>query len=362
MSLKCGILGLPNVGKSTIFNALTALKAEASNYPFCTIKPNIGQVVIPDNRLDTIKQYVHTGKVVPAAIEFVDIAGLVRGAHKGEGLGNQFLSHVAEVDALAHVVRSFLCGDVVHVEGEVDPLRDIEIIETEIVLKDIELVHRYRERCSKLAKSGDAHSRKLIEAAEEILEILNNCTQLRFTELHSFQLDVVRELKLLSAKPVIYVLNISENDDDRTMRDKVIECARKTDTPVVAMCGKLEEELIALNVDEQKEFLADLGIEQLGLHSLIHEAFRALKLVTYFTANKNELRAWTIPEGTTAPHAAGKIHTDFERGFIAAEVIAYNDFIAYKGEHGAKEHGHMRLEGKDYIVKDGDIILYRFNV
>ena len=364
MGLRCGIIGLPNVGKSTIFNALTAASAEASNYPFCTINPNFGQVPIKDDRLDKIVALIETKKIVPATIEFVDIAGLVRGAHKGEGLGNQFLSHIMEMDALVHAVRCFNDSDVVHVEGDVDPVRDIEIVETEIVLKDIEFIRRGIERLRRTAKAGDAHARKELAACESLTEKLDNGIQLRHAELNQDEIARVEEMKLLSAKSVIYVLNVSEDDIDQHSDaiKRVREYAGRTNTAVVCLSGKLEEELIQLDESDRIEFMNDLGLTKLGLDTLAGEAFKTLGLVTFFTANENELRAWNIPHGTKAPQAAGKIHTDFERGFIKAEVVSCEEFVKYSGEHGAKEHGALRLEGKEYEVTDGDIILFRFNV
>ena len=364
MSLRCGIIGLPNVGKSTIFNALTALCAEASNYPFCTIKPNVGQVVIPDERLNGIAQFIKTKKIVPATIEFVDIAGLVRGAHKGEGLGNQFLTQISQMDALAHVIRSFQAADVAHVEGNLDPLRDMEIVETEILLKDIELLDRFIHRQQKVAKSGDKLARKDVETAQQLLEIINRNEKLRNVSLTPDQLSVVNELQLLSYKPVIYVLNISDNADDNNtdLISKMRQYSAETNANIVCMRGKLEEELIQLDPADRSDFMTDLGIDQLGLTVLIKETYKALRLVNFFTANKNEIHAWTVPQGTRAPQAAGKVHSDFERGFISAEVITFDDFIKYEGEHGAKEHGVARLEGKDYVVREGDIIFFHFNV
>lgn len=364
MALRCGITGLPNVGKSTIFNALTAAGAHASNYPFCTIEPNFGQVRIPDRRLDEIAKYINSKKIVPSMIEFVDIAGLVKGAHKGEGLGNQFLSNILEMDTLVHVARSFKAPDVAHVEPEIDPIKDIEIVETEIILKDIELVTRRQSRDKKIAKSGDDHAKKETHILDHVLELLNQGTQIRFAQLHEDEKTVVQELKLLSYKPVIYVLNISE-DEIGAQSPGIIEFqryARSKNTPAVLISGKIEEELIRLPQEERAEFCADYGISELGLNSIIKEAFKTLNLITFFTANANEIHSWTVPAGTKAPQAAGKIHSDFEHGFIRAEVISFDDYIHYKGEHACKEHGAMRLEGKDYAVREGDIIFFRFNV
>ncbi len=364
MTLKCGIIGLPNIGKSTLFNALTASGAEASNYPFCTIEPNVGMVSIPDYRLAKIAGIISTKKVVPASIEFVDIAGLVRNAHDGEGLGNQFLANILEMDTLAHVVRCFDASDVVHVEGEIDPVRDIEIVETEILLKDIELLERRINRMKKVAKAGDAAARKDVAASESLLEHLNNGKQLRFVDLDATQKEVVDDMKLLSAKPVIYVLNVGEESlaEPSVYEQKVIEFANERGASCVRISTKIEAELIGLDHGDRKVFMEEMGVDEMALPALIHEVYKTLHIVNFFTANENELHAWHVPQGTKAPQAAGKIHTDFERGFIRAEVISFDDYITCNGEHGAKEHGLMRLEGKEYVVKEGDIILFRFNV
>lgn len=364
MSLRCGIIGLPNVGKSTIFNALTSSNAEASNYPFCTIKPNVGQVQIPDDRLNEISKYVNSKKIIPAMMEFVDIAGLVKGANKGEGLGNQFLANVLEMDTLVHVVRCFDDGDVVHVEGDIDPLRDIEIVETEIVLKDIEILDRFIQREKKVAKSGDNLAKKRVVVAQELSKKLDSGVHLRSLDLKYDEKQVVDELKLLSAKKVLYVINIGEDvigvesDNIKSIR----EYAQKVGSCTVCMSGKIEEELISLDESDRTEFLSDLGIDQLGLYSLISEVYKLLGILTFFTANEKELHAWTVETGTKLPQAAGKIHTDFERGFIRAEVISYDDYVKYQGEHGAKEKGVMHIEGKDSCVNEGEIIFFRFNV
>jgi len=364
VGLQCGITGLPNVGKSTIFNALTAASAQASNYPFCTIEPNVGQVHIHDDRLSEIMKHIKSKKIVPASIEFVDIAGLVKGAHKGEGLGNQFLANILDMDTLVHVARSFTAPDVAHVEPDIDPVRDIEIVETEILLKDIELVIRRQSRDKKIAKSGDGYAIKETHVLDRVLEMLNNGSQLRFAQLHEEEKSVVEEMKLLSYKPVIYVLNISEGEigKESDIIKKFKEFAESKQTPVVLISGKIEEELMRLPQDERQAFSSDYGITEFGLDSIIKQTFKSLNLITFFTANENEIHAWTIPAGTKAPQAAGKIHSDFERGFIRAEAISFDDYVKYNGEHGCKEHGTMRLEGKDYVVRDGDIIFFRFNV
>ncbi|MDX9703188.1 MAG: redox-regulated ATPase YchF [Candidatus Auribacterota bacterium] len=364
MTLKCGIIGLPNTGKSTLFNALTASSAEASNYPFCTIEPNVGMVSIPDGRLSKIANIIHTKKIVPASIEFVDIAGLVRNAHAGEGLGNQFLANILEMDTLAHVVRCFDESDVVHVEGEIDPVRDIEIVETEILLKDMELLERRITRVRKTAKSGDALARKDVAVSESLLDHLNNGRQIRFVELDTAQQAVVDDMKLLSAKPVIYVLNVGEDHfaipSDYEL--KAIDFAKKRGSSFVRISTKIEAELIGLTPEDRQMFMKEMELTETALPALIHEVYKTLHIVNFFTANENELHAWHVPQGTKAPQAAGKIHTDFERGFIRAEVISFEDYITFNGEHGAKEHGVMRLEGKEYAVREGDIIFFRFNV
>jgi hypothetical protein len=364
MSIRCGIVGLPNVGKSTLFNALTqAQNAAAANYPFCTIDPNVGIVPVPDPRLEVLAGIVHPQKIVPATVEFVDIAGLVAGASKGEGLGNQFLSHIREVDAIAHVVRCFESGDIVHVAGKIDPLADIEVIDTELALADLSTVEKGVERAAKASKGGDKDALRKKALFERVKAHLDQVKPVRAMQLTLEEKRDIRELQLLTAKPVMYVANVAENGfKDNPLLAAVEKRAAMEGAVVVPICAAIEAEIVQLDAVDRAGFLAELGLEEPGLDRAIRAGYRLLGLQTYFTAGEKEVRAWTVSVGATAPQAAGVIHTDFERGFIRAEVIGYSDFVTCRGEAGAREAGKLRLEGKEYVMHEGDVVHFRFNI
>ncbi|HZN23670.1 MAG TPA: redox-regulated ATPase YchF [Burkholderiales bacterium] len=364
MTLQCGIVGLPNVGKSTLFNALTKAGIAAENYPFCTIDPNTGIVEVPDPRLDMIAAMVKPQKVVPAVVEFVDIAGLVAGASKGEGLGNQFLANIRETHAIAHVVRCFEDANVVHVSGKVDPIADIETINTELALADLATVERQLARYGKVAKAGgDKEAQRLVAVLEKCQAVLNEARPVRALDLYEEEKAVLRTLSLLTAKPTLYVANVREDGFKGNPHLEAVRRHAATEgAPVVAVCAAIEAEIADMSAEDKAVFLADMGMSEPGLNRVINAGYALLGLQTFFTAGPKEVKAWTVRRGATAPQAAGVIHTDFERGFIRAEVIAYEDYVTHKGEQGAKEAGRMRVEGKDYVVKDGDVIFFRFNV
>jgi ribosome-binding ATPase len=363
MGFKCGIVGLPNVGKSTLFNALTeTASAAAANYPFCTIEPNVGEVPVPDERLDRLAKIAKSAQTVPTRLTFVDIAGLVRGASKGEGLGNQFLAHIREVDAVAYVVRCFEDPDVIHVEGHVDPISDAETVETELMLADLDSLERRVHALDKKIRAQDKEAKKALELVERVLPLLHEGKPARLTKIAEDEEAAFKALQLLTAKPVLYVCNVDEASaaTGNAFSAKVAERAKAEGAGMVVISAKIEAELAELSPDERQAYLAELGLKEPGLNRLIYEGYKLLGLITFFTAGPKEAKAWTVPQGTRAPQAAGVIHTDFEKGFIRAETIAYDDYVGLGGETGARDAGKLRLEGKEYVVKDGDVMHFRF--
>ena len=363
MGFKCGIVGLPNVGKSTLFNCLTKAEIAAENYPFCTIEPNVGMVPVPDLRLDALAGIVNPEKIIPTTMQFVDIAGLVAGASRGEGLGNKFLAHIRETDAIAHIVRCFEDDDVTHVAGRVDPIADIEIIDTELILADLDTAEKALEKIAKQTKSGDKAALKLAGLLERLVAHLAEGLPVRSLELTDDELDALKTWQFISAKPVLFVANVEDaSDQDNPLVAQVRDHAEKMNAGVVVISAAMEAELAQLDAEDQAEFLADLGETEPGLNRMIRAGYELLDLLTFFTAGPKEARAWTVHRGATAPEAAGRIHTDFQKGFIRAEVTAYQDYIETNGEAGARAAGKLRLEGKDYIVQEGDVMHFRFNV